>query len=99
MWCVTGERNLSAPEVRAPVMVFLVVFGSSCNERECAHMYMHLYTHTHTRPPFIQSRAGCDVKKMGPFKVTVKQCFQARLDLGTQALSSDWQRPPGIKYF
>lgn len=51
MWCVTGERNLSAPEVRAPVMVFLVVFGSSCNERECAYMYMHLYTHTHTPGP------------------------------------------------
>ena len=68
-------------------------------------MHMHLYTHTHTHththgPLFIQSsRAGCDVKKTGPFKVTVKQCFQAPLDLGTQALLSDWQRPPGIKYF
>ena len=66
------------------------------------HVHALVYTHTHTHthgPLFIQSRAGCDVKKMGPFKVTVKQCFQARLDLGTQALSSDWQRPPGIKYF
>ena len=64
------------------------------------HTHTHTDTHTHTPGPlFIQYRAGCDVKKIGPFKVTVKQCFQAPLDLGTQALLSDWQRPPGIKYF